>query len=156
MEGHGGREIMNSSLGSFGVPWVFIGEVSNWSTIQMLLTPPRISVLSPQTRNYSVSDVPLNFTTDDSVSEIAYSLDGHENVTVAGNTTLSGLSNGAHNVKVYVYDTYGISGKTETINFTVAESFSIVSIVAVLGLTVLVVGAGVTVYFKRRHIKSDK
>jgi hypothetical protein len=149
MNGYLGREIVNASLGAFGVPWVFKGETSDWSN-QTLLIPPQISVLSPQAGNYIVSNVPLNFTADSSVSQIAYSLDGQKNVTIAGNTTLTGLSNGLHNITVYVNDTFGSTGKSETINFTVAVPFPITLIIASI-VSVAVIGVGLLVYFKKRR-----
>jgi len=48
-------------------------------------------------------------------------LDGQENVTIAGNTTLVGLSSGVHNVTVYACDDAGNVGSLETLTFTVAK-----------------------------------
>jgi hypothetical protein len=65
-------------------------------------------------------DLPLNFTVDESCSKISYVLDGQENVTVAGNSTLSDLPIGEHNVTVYAWDSSGNNGASETIMFTIA------------------------------------
>ena len=86
---------------------------------------PEIRVLSPLTQTYNKSSVPLNFTLDRSVSWMGYSFDGADNVTFTGNSTLSELSGGVHNVTVYARDSLGYVGASETVFFTVAsESFS--------------------------------
>jgi len=82
-------------------------------------TPPAISVLSPENKTYSVNDVPLTFTVSELTSWMGYSLDGEANVTVSGNTTSTGLSEGGHNVIVYANDTAGNMGCSDTIFFMV-------------------------------------
>ncbi|MEM2954061.1 MAG: NosD domain-containing protein [Candidatus Bathyarchaeia archaeon] len=79
------------------------------------IIPPTISLISPENKTYSVSDVPLTFTVSEPVSWIGYSLDGQANVTIAGNTTLTGVSNGSHSLIVYAEDTDGNIGASETI-----------------------------------------
>jgi hypothetical protein len=64
--------------------------------------------------------VPLNFTVDQLPFWITYSLDGHNNITVAGNTTRIGLTDGYHTVTVYAANKAGDVGKSQTVNFTVA------------------------------------
>jgi len=91
---------------------------------------------------------------DELVSQIAYSLDGQENVTVAGNTTLTGLSPGEYNVTVYAQDTVGNVGASETIYFNIAEkpepeSFPTTLVIALVA-TVVFVGVGILLYFKKR------
>jgi hypothetical protein len=81
-------------------------------------TPPSVSVL-PMDKTYNTSDVPINFTVNESDSQVKYSLDGQENVTVAGNTTLTDLPNGEHTVSVYATDTAGNTGASETVSLTV-------------------------------------
>jgi hypothetical protein len=82
--------------------------------------PPKIFVLSIESITYKTPIIELNFKVSEPVSQIFYSLDGMDNVTVSGNTTLSGLSNGAHNVTVYAIDEAGNFGASETITFTMA------------------------------------
>jgi N-acetylneuraminic acid mutarotase len=113
--------------------------------------PPFVSVVSPKNRNYTSSEVSLNFTVNRLVSWMGYSLDGQDNVTVTGNTTSSGLSNGLHNVTVYARDEFGNTGVSETVWFTVAEaSFPATLVAGVSGASVAVVGLGLLVYFKKR------
>jgi hypothetical protein len=83
-------------------------------------TPPTVSVESMENKTYGVADVPLNFTVDEPTSWIGYSLDGQDNVTLTANTTLTGLSEGTHNLTVYARDIAGNTGTSKTLNFTVA------------------------------------
>jgi len=84
------------------------------------ITSPVIEILSPQSIAYTGSSVPLTFTVYDfsAISWIGYSLDGRPIITIAGNTTLTGLSYGYHNVIVYANDTYGNMGISNKISFT--------------------------------------
>jgi parallel beta-helix repeat protein len=93
-------------------------------------TPPTISILSPQNTTYPTSSVPLTFTTNEPTSWIGYSLDDQANVTITGNTTLTGLAIGPHNVIVYANDTYGNTGSSDKVYFT-----RIVNDVAILNVT---------------------
>jgi len=109
-------------------------------------TPPSVSIVSPENKTYDTADVSLTFTVDESVSWMAYSLDGQANVTITGNTTLSGLSDGSHSIIVYAKDTAGNNGPSETMYFTIEtekeEPFptwiapAIVIIIAALGTAV--------------------
>ncbi len=92
------------------------------------ITPPAISILSPQNITYPTSSVSLNFTVSEPTDWIGYSLDRQENVTILGNTTLIGLPEGPHCVEVYANDTYGHMGSNKvclTVDTTPPEaSFS--------------------------------
>jgi hypothetical protein len=80
-------------------------------------------------------------------------LDGQENVTVAGNTTLANLPYGEHNVTVYATDNVG-NIASETITFTIAEPepepFPTTLVATGAVATIAVVGVGLLVYFKKR------
>ena len=86
------------------------------------IMPPTISILSPENKRYTVNDVPLTFTVSKASSWIGYSLDGQSNVTITGNKTLTGLSDGIHTVTVYANDTAGNMGYSETVYFTIQTS----------------------------------
>jgi hypothetical protein len=81
---------------------------------------------------------------------MGYSLDGEVNVTVTGNTTLTGLAIGAHNVTVYATDVYGVGGVSKTVNFTVTEPFPAVLVVGVCAVAVAGVSACFLYYRKRK------
>jgi hypothetical protein len=112
--------------------------------------PPEIKVLSPETKTYNVSSVDLVFTVDKPVNWTGYSLDGRDNMSISGNTTISGLSNGLHNVTVYARDEFENTGASETISFTVDVPFPLVPVAAASAATIAVVGVVLLVYFKKR------
>jgi hypothetical protein len=114
------------------------------------ITPPEVSLLSPLNQTYYNSSVDLVFTQDKPVNWTSYSLDGELNVTVTGNTTLTGLSVGLHNVTVIAEDTCGKVGASETVWFSVAEPFPAVPVAAASGVAVAVIGVGLLVYFRKR------
>jgi hypothetical protein len=111
---------------------------------------PSVSVLSLVNKTYDLSDVPLDFTVSEPVSQMAYSLDGKENITISGNTTLTGLANGDHNVTVYATDETGNTGASETISFSVEVPFPVVPVAAASGAAAVIIGVGLLVYFKKR------
>jgi hypothetical protein len=116
-------------------------------------TPPNVSVLSVENKTYDTSDVPLNFTVSESASKIFYTLDGQENVTVVGNTTLTGLLDGVHNITVYATDFAEHTGASETIYFSVEvpEPFPTTLVATASGASVAVISLGLLVYFKKRN-----
>jgi len=83
--------------------------------------PPVVSVLAPENKTYYAAEIPLNFTVNEETSKITYCLDGQENVTISGNTTLTDLPYGLHSITVYANDTDGNTGTSETISFTIAK-----------------------------------
>lgn len=93
--------------------------------------PPGISNLSLEKQNQT--DVLLTFTVDKPTAWISYSIDEQENVTNAGNSTLTILSYGSHNTVVYANDTLGNMGSSKTLSFDLSskEPFSM-SLIAVL------------------------
>jgi hypothetical protein len=115
-------------------------------------TPPKVSFLSGE-KAYKTSEFTLNFTVNEPITKISYVLDGRENVTITGNTTLTGLSSGEHNLTIYSWDAVGNTGASETISFTVAEPFPTTVIVPVA--SVAVVGVGLVVYFKKRKHQTE-
>jgi hypothetical protein len=113
-------------------------------------TAPAIAVLSPKNKTYYNTTVTLDFVINEVASWMGYSLDGLNNVTVAGNTTLTDLSAGLHNVTVYAKDAFGNFGSSETVQFSVADPFPFVPVAAASVAAVVLVSAGLLVYFKKR------
>ncbi len=68
---------------------------------------PTLNIISPLNTSYSSSYVPLIYSVDVATSWVGYSLDGEENITLSGNTTLFDLFNGQHNLVVWANDTSG-------------------------------------------------
>ena len=123
---------------------------------------PEPVIVFPESITYNESSVPLAFTLGTSpISWVGYSLDGNDNVTVTGNTTLTGLSNGEHNITVYANDTFGNAAASQTVNFTVAvppviQSFPAATVAAASGVSAVVVIAGLMVYFRKRKAIDPK
>ncbi len=115
-------------------------------------TPPEISLLAPLNQTYYNSSVSLVFTVDKTVNWIGYSLDGQDNVTIAGNVTMSGLSNGAHSVTVYARDEFGNTGASETVWFNIAEVFPppTVLVAVAVGMVIAIFGFGFVFYLEKR------
>ncbi len=82
-------------------------------------TSLKISVLSPENKTYATTEVPLEITVNRIFFGTSYSLDGQANVTTIGNTTLTGLSDGSHNIIVYIEDAPGNVSASDIVHFTV-------------------------------------
>jgi hypothetical protein len=113
--------------------------------------PPEVKILSPVNQTYDVPNVSLAFAVNKTASWMGYSLDGRDNVTVNGNTTISGLANGSHNVTVYARDEFGNVGASETVYFSVEVPFPVVPVAAASAASVAVAVAGLLVYLRRRN-----
>jgi len=115
--------------------------------------PPKISIISPpENANYSSGNVTLTYTTDKSLTGQGYSLDGQEITAINGNTTLSDIPSGPHNITIFAADTSGNNATSQTITFSIvqpqkqaANSTAIVS-----GVSVAIVGMGAFFYLKKR------
>jgi hypothetical protein len=129
-------------------------EITGYSTVSFFkdLVPPRITVLSPLNTTYASSEIELDFTVSEAVSQILYGLDGKENQTIAGNTTLTGLVNGEHTVTLYVADLAGNAASSKTLFFTVSSpAFPIVPVAVTTVISSILLCVGLLVYFKKRH-----
>jgi hypothetical protein len=111
-------------------------------------TPPVISILSTEVK-YDTSDVFLNFTVNELVSQITYSLDGQDKVLIPENTTLTELSNGDHNVTVYATDLAG-NTSSETMYFSVEIPLP-TALVATVSVVIIVVVLAVLLLYQRKH-----
>ena len=111
---------------------------------------PSLTNLQIENTTYTQNSLPLNFTVDEPICWMGYSLDGKTNVTLTGNITLNGLAYGSHGLVVYANDTVGNMGTTGNLNFTIEkpESFPIVLVAAVSFVVVLLV-AGLLLYRKK-------
>jgi parallel beta-helix repeat protein len=131
----------------------------NSTLYSLKTTSPAITLLSPIEQRFNESNVPLTFLVDKAVNWTGYVLDGVDNVTVAGNATLTGLTDRLHNVTVYAQDTYGNIGTSQTTNFTLIlpieekhQAFPTVPVVAISIVVVAIATASLLVNFnKRKH-----
>jgi|WetSurMetagenome_2_1015567.scaffolds.fasta_scaffold319506_1 hypothetical protein len=118
---------------------------------------PVISNISVENRTYNETDIPLSFVISKPASTMTYSLDGHRNTTITGNTTLTRLSAGTHNINIYAWDPAGTVG-SQTANFTVAKQtqpqqqtpFFIIVVVS-LTSSIILIAIGLLFWKKRRH-----
>ena len=117
---------------------------------------PEVVLVGEPNATYSGSYF-LNFTVSKPALWVGYSLDGLDNVTVTGNTTLAGLSSGLHNVTVYAKDAFENEATSETITFNVEEPFPTVPVLAASAISIVAVAAGL-LYLKRRkrQVKVDE
>ena len=127
-------------------------SISGSSTVTFTvdLKPLRIGILTPYPQAYATSDVALIFTANEKTSKLQYSVEGEAPVAVAGNTTLTGLASGNHNVTVYGVDEFGNPGASETISFTITklEAFP-TTLFAAAVVAVVVVCAGLLLCFTK-------
>ena len=112
--------------------------------------PPVVKVVSPENMTYSSENIHLTFMVNKPVAWLGYSLDGQENVAIMGNTTLTRLASGRHNITVYAKDDFGNMGVSETVHFTVDVPFPVAPVTATSVAIVAVVGVGMIAYFKKR------
>ncbi len=130
----------NDTLGNMGSSNVVQFSVDTKS--------PIILIQSPEDKVYDANEISLNFTVGEAVSWLAYSLDGEENVTIDKNTTLAGLTDGAHTVRIYANDTVGNMGASATVNFRI-EPFPTILVVAV-SVTAVIVILAAFLFLRRR------
>ncbi len=90
------------------------------------------------------------------VSRVIYSLDGQRNVTVAGNTTLTDLTGGKHNLTVCVMDLAGNTGTSETVYFNVDIPEPFPTIFVAVSVAIVVTGSGLFAAYYLRKRKNNK
>ena len=119
--------------------------------------PPSIKTLQMQNESYQ-NNLPLNFSVDEQISWMGYSLDNKANVTFSGNTTLNGLAYGPHKLVVYANDTVGNVGTTGNINFTITKPAAfqpeILPLTVILAIIIGIAATSLSLY--RRHRKTSK
>lgn len=122
--------------------------------------PLRVTILSLENETYNNGEAPLDFTVSKAVSWMGYSLDEQPTTTITGNTTLTGLSAGTHDVIVYANDTVGNNYRSKIVQFSIAGETELQStasepfpttLVAASVTTIAVVSTSVLFYFKKRN-----
>ena len=115
--------------------------------------PPKITVLSPTNQTYNKSSILLVYSSDKPLNWTSYSLDKQENITINGNSTITALTSGLHNITVFGNDTFGNIGASQSMTFTIApEPFPTLPAAAVSSALATVISVGLIVYFKKyRH-----
>ena len=102
---------------------------------------------------YNQSTIPLTFMLDEQTNWIGYSLDGKQNVTITGNSTIGNLTNGLHDIAIYANNTYGNIG-SQTVNFTVEKpqtlGSALMAVVIAVPLAVICLVAVLVIYRRLR------
>lgn len=91
-------------------------------TVTLDAYPPDLIVDSPTSTNYSTRIVDINYSVSDSgsgVDAVWYNLDGGQNTTLTGNTTVTVSQRGDYNFYIYANDSVGFINDTEFVTFSV-------------------------------------
>lgn len=104
----------NPSLGSSTVSWkIWYNDTSgnyNVTDVKSFVIDaekPDITVFNPLNKTYSTNNVALEVSASEAISKWKYNLDSAGNTTFTPNTTLTGLSEGSHTVKIWARDSAG-------------------------------------------------
>ena len=134
------------------VPYETSSEMINFAVDALSL---ELTLAAPENKVYNVTDIPLTVITTKPVSWMSYSLDDGEQISFNRNMTLANMTFGSHELTIFANDTLGKLVSSETINFTIAkppEPFSTALTIAASLATVILVSAGLLLYFtKRKH-----
>jgi hypothetical protein len=139
--------------------WIyFLYAGSNHDVLIRGRSPPlTVSMISPENKTYTVTDVPLTFTVDENTSLLAYSLDGHSNVTITGNTTLSGVSNGTHSLVLYARNGFGDVSTSGIVYFSVsAVGSGLFPFLLAAAVAIVVILAAFLVYLRKLRRRRGK
>jgi hypothetical protein len=117
-------------------------------------TAPAVLVLSTDNKTYNTADVPLQFNVNESESQYTYCLDGQPASAVEGNSTLTNLPNGNHNLTVYAVDEAGNVGASETVTFEVDVPFPTMQVIVTAAILSPVVIVLPILLFKRHKSKT--
>lgn len=124
--------------------------INGSSSVTFYIDIPKVKIISIEDKTYQTDSLPLTFIIDKQYPQLSYSLDGKDNVTLTGNATVSGLSNGLHNIKVYATNSAGISvSDTKYFSIKSPEPFPTMLIVAASIAVIILVGTCLLVYVKK-------
>jgi len=113
---------------------------------------PKITILSPSNLIYDESSIPLLFVLDKPANWTGYSLDGLENVTITGNTTLA-VYLMENTASQYMGTAVRHTRTSETIRFTVNSQSPDTNSYG--NVVVVIVGVGLLVYFKKHKREAE-
>ena len=114
---------LNKTIEAGSTVWSLLDtQLDSYSVDFSIYVRPRFSNLSIENMTYFSPDIPLSLNVDESTSWVGYNLDGQATVTMLGNTTLAGLSDGTHSLFIYSRDSAGNIEKSDTIFFTIETS----------------------------------
>ncbi len=117
------------AIGGFdGQNW--LNTMEQYNPIGYGTVAPKIQITSPENKTYS--HVNLSFTINRGAKWIGYSLDNQANVTVKedANSSLLGLSQGAHRIILYANDSQGNTGYSNIAYFSVDSIPPVIGIIS--------------------------
>jgi N-acetylneuraminic acid mutarotase len=117
------------AIGGFdGNNWLSVNE--QFKPLEYGTVMPKLSLLSPENKTYASNNVSLIISVNRATNWIGNSLDDKENVTISGDTILSGLTDGLHKLIVYINDTFGNTISSDIIQFSVDTKPPIISVLS--------------------------
>ncbi len=126
--------------------------MAHWVPVEV---PASITVISPSNTTFATGEVALTLNVNAPVKWLVYSLDEAANVSIAGNMTLNGLSNGPHSLIIYAEDYFGNTVNSVRIYFAVNIGTSpvgwgivIAAVIAVV-LAVVAIILGLKKFYKK-------
>ncbi|MGB9960580.1 MAG: hypothetical protein ACPLKQ_08740 [Candidatus Bathyarchaeales archaeon] len=157
------RALVETSDGGFVIAGtthgVGAGGLDFWLVkTEPIISPLAVSIVSPENKTYITNNVPLTFTVNKPAKWLAYSLDGKANVTIMGNTTLGGLSNGSHNITVYAKDIAGNTAASPTVHFTINAPEPIPTLIFAIATiaSITITGTAAGLLCQKKRLKSHK
>ncbi len=156
---YGATELFNLTQGSHSIVLYgndSLGNMGSSNTVFFSVNslPPAIMMLTPQNQSYGSTNIELIFNIAENATKLEYSLDGQANVTIVGNVTLPGLSNGSHHVTVYATNQFGITG-SKTVYFNIAP-FPTLTIVGVSASVIIVLASGYLLWPRKKQPPAAK
>jgi hypothetical protein len=150
---------LSDGLHTLKVYSVFSDILPVSSTVNFTIdtTPPKVSILSLQNKIYNSSNLPLVFTVNETTSQITYIIDGKVS-SIYGNTTLTGLQDGNHELNIYATDEAGNYEVSQTIDFNVEVPLSpelAYPIIPPMAI-VLIGGLSLLIYLRKRSQSTTK
>lgn len=103
-----------------GSRWTLTSKVDQYIPLGYGSVQPIVKIIIPKNQTYNQNSISLTFIVDKPFSTIFYNLDGQDNITITGNTTLTNLLNGVHNLTVYAKYAEGSIGTSEDVIFAIA------------------------------------
>jgi hypothetical protein len=150
----------SSEIGSTGIGnsrYVITKANIDFYPLMYPINAPQINLTRTENATYTDS-FPLNFTVNKPIKWMGYSLDGAENVTVTGNTTVNGIPAGVHNITVYATDIYGFEDASTVTFTTTAQIASLQAaspellLTAAVGIVATIAVLGFVFWKKKRQI----
>ncbi len=143
-------EVGNTGIGD--TPYVIDAHNVDHYPLMYPVGAPEINVICTENATFFDS-FPLNFTVNKPIKWASYSLDGASNVSISGNTTISGMPAGTHNISIYAKDVYGFEATSNTITFTITAETTPFPIVPIaLSVSILAVIACCVIFLKKINL----